>query len=187
MPFGTCACGRTGSLADPFPPGASCLKCEFIKTRGVKTVAEPGRQWILDAKADSGKPPLMTILHGWAPALKAVAEVSKYGYHKHTARARERLIAEGTSPADAAARVPYNNWRNGDPEVYGNSAMNHGIDEGVDGLYDPESGFLHEAHRAWNSLSRLTLLLLGGAPLRRPGVDPATTGSPPQKPGSSTA
>ncbi len=147
--------------------------------------ADDGKRWIMDAKADQGKPPMMTVLLGWAPALKALGEVSKYGFQKHTVPARERLMKSGVSAEGARARIPYNNWRNGDPDTYGNSAMNHGIDEGVDGLYDPSSGFLHEAHRAWNALSRLTLLLLQGIPLRRPV--PETTGSPPSRPPSSTA
>lgn len=121
----------------------------------------PGAQWIRDAKATEGKVPMFEILSGFAPALEAIARVSVMGYHKHTKRAREKLIAEeGATPKQAAAAIPYNNWQNGTPATYADAGARHFMAELLGELKPDDSEELHLTHRAWNVLAELTLVLL---------------------------
>lgn len=120
-----------------------------------------GSKWIQDAKRDEGKMRFYEILEGFAPALYEVAKVSNYGFHKHTKRARERLVTEnGLSDADARFAIPYNNWRNGSIDTYDNALLRHIVDRMRGESHAPDSELLHRAHEAWNSLAALTLYLV---------------------------
>lgn len=123
-------------------------------------VGNPGAAWIRDAKNSEGKPQTFDVLAGFALALKAVAEVSTYGYHKHTAPAREKLIREdGATKEQAEAAIPYNNWQNGTVSTYDNAQARHLLDRTSGEVRASDSGLLHRAHEAWNALAALTLEL----------------------------
>lgn len=125
-----------------------------------KPTAGPGSLWIRDAKDAEGKVPMFQILSGFAPALEAIARVSVMGYHKHTKRARERLIDdEGATPEQAAAAIPYNNWLNGTEETYLDALARHFVAEGLGEAKPADSEELHLTHLAWNALAALTLKL----------------------------
>lgn len=123
-------------------------------------VPNPGAAWIRDAKDASGKVPMYEILAGFAPALALVAQVSAYGYHKHTAKAREKLVEEeGATEAQAAAAIPYNNWLNGTVVTYDNAQMRHVLDRMKGYHFAEDSKMLHRAHECWNALAALTLYI----------------------------
>ncbi len=69
----------------------------------------------------------------------AVAEVSEFGARKYTWNGWE-------SVPDGAAR-------------YGDAEVRHICKAVVEGERDSDSGLLHAAHEAWNSLARLELIL----------------------------
>lgn len=104
------------------------------------------------AKLDAGKPKVMTGAIKYFPrALMAIAVISELGAEKYS----------------------WDGWRyvsNG-RERYDDAEGRHIAGESIDGLYDPKSHYLHAAHRAWNSLAYLELLLETGAPLRKEDDD----------------
>ena len=109
------------------------------------------------------------MLQGFALALQAVAEVSAYGYEKHTKRARERLIAEeGATQAEAEAAIPYNNWQNGNVRTYDNAMIRHILARMAGSTFAEDSNLRHRAHEAWNALAALSLELMAE---RRKGID----------------
>lgn len=94
------------------------------------------------AKLDRGKVEPSLVIHGFARALLAVAEVGTHGAHKYT-RDGWRQVEEGQ-------------YR------YTNAMFRHLLEEGVGETHDEDSGLLHAAHTAWNALARLELLLREG-------------------------
>lgn len=121
----------------------------------------PGAAWIRDAKNAEGKPRAFQVIQGFALALQAVAEVSTFGYHKHTAPAREKLIKdEGATPEQAAAAIPYNNWQNGSVETYDDALLRHILARGCGETHASDSKLRHRAHEAWNALAALTLEIM---------------------------
>lgn len=90
---------------------------------------EPG------AKNDKGKP-LAALLTGFSRALEAVVEVSTYGAAKYTRDGWQHV-------PDGAMRYKDAMWR-------------HLLKAGHEEL-DPESGFPHEFHAAWNLLAYIEL------------------------------
>lgn len=104
-------------------------------------------------KYDQGKAPVVQgFLHYFPRAIKAAAEISRYGKEKYEveyADAGWRSVPDGV-----------NRYTDGDGR--------HLVDEAIDGLYDPESGLLHAAHHLWNAAARLELMLREGVPLRDP-------------------
>lgn len=91
-------------------------------------------------KLDTGKAPVWQgVFQYFAKALKAVAEVSRYGKEKY--------------------KLEYSdiNWSrvDGAIERYSDAIARHTVDPFIDGPYDPESKLLHSAHRAWNALAVL--------------------------------
>lgn len=94
---------------------------------------EPG------AKLDGGKVRPELVMRGFANALWAVAEIGTYGAQKYT--------------DDGWEKVPDGFQR------YTDAMYRHLLREHQGEALDPESGFLHAAHTAWNALARLELLL----------------------------
>lgn len=95
-------------------------------------------------KYDENKIPVVQGLFNYFPrALRAVAEVSKYGKEKY--------------------QIPYSdeNWARVEDGLgrYDDALGRHTLAISVDGPLDPESGLLHRAHRAWNALASLELEL----------------------------
>jgi len=91
------------------------------------------------AKLDAGKNRLGLVLGGFSNALKAVGEVGTFGANKYTD----------------------NGWmhvKDGIPR-YTDAAFRHQLEELSGEVIDPETGFLHAAHFAWNSLARLELMI----------------------------
>lgn len=91
-------------------------------------------------KYDGGKAPIYRGALAYFPrALAAVAEVSAFGASKYKWRGWEN-VPDG-----------FNRYSDG--------LVRHLAEEGKGEVLDPDSGKLHAAHTAWNSLSRLELLL----------------------------
>jgi len=91
------------------------------------------------AKHDSGKPALFSVLRYFPRALTEVAKVNEHG----------------------AALHGWDTWQTIDnpQERYANAQLRHELAECLGEARDPDSGLLHAAHKAWNSLARLELLL----------------------------
>ena len=123
--------------------------------------SNPGAAWIRDAKNAEGKPRAFQVIQGFALALQAVAEVSTFGYHKHTAPAREKLIKdEGATPEQAAAATPYNHWQKRSVEPYDDALLRHILARGCGETHASDSKLRDRAHEAWNALAALTLELM---------------------------
>ena len=89
------------------------------------------------AKLDRGKL-LAGILQQWPRALTAVLEVATFGAQKYT-RGGWQYVPNGV-------------------ERYTDAMFRHLLKEPVEDT-DPDSGLAHDAHVAWNALSRLELRL----------------------------
>lgn len=111
---------------------------------------EPG------AKLDAGKNRLGLVLGGFSNALKAVGEVGTFGANKYTD----------------------NGWMHVNEGIprYTDAAFRHQLEELSGETIDPETGFLHAAHTAWNSLARLELMIRADieAGMDQPKPPPAT-------------
>jgi len=91
------------------------------------------------AKLDAGKPRPALVLGGFARALLEVSKVGTYGAVKYTE----------------------NGWMEVENGVnrYDDADLRHWLYEKVGQEEDPDTELLHAAHKAWNSLARLDLLL----------------------------
>jgi len=99
-----------------------------------KSPHEPG------AKLDAGKPCIYRGAIAYFPrAIETVAAVSTFGANKYAWRGWE-------SVPDGFNR-------------YSDAMVRHLIKEGTAEILDPDSGFLHAGHAAWNALARLEKLL----------------------------
>lgn len=99
-----------------------------------KAAHEPG------SKLDAGKAPIVSgVLQYFPRAIKAVAEVSAHGMEKYT----------------------WMGWKTVEDGIrrYNDAEGRHIIDEAMHGTVDTKSGLLHTAHRAWNALAILELVL----------------------------
>jgi hypothetical protein len=99
-----------------------------------KAAHEPG------SKLDAGKAPIVSgVLQYFPRAIKAVAEVSAHGMEKYT----------------------WMGWKTVEDGIrrYNDAEGRHIIDEAIHGTVDTKSGLLHTAHRAWNALAILELVL----------------------------
>lgn len=95
---------------------------------------EPG------AKLDAGKSPIRRGLIQYFPrACLAVAEVSEFGARKYAWKGWQ-TVPDGINR-------------------YGDAATRHSCKEEIEGLYDLETGKLHAAHEAWNTMARLELII----------------------------
>lgn len=91
-------------------------------------------------KYDGGKSPIYRGALSYFPrAISAVAEVSAFGASKYAWKGWES-VPDGF-------------------ERYSDAMVRHLAYEGQGEVLDPDSGLLHAAHAAWNSLARLELLL----------------------------
>ncbi len=90
-------------------------------------------------KDDGAKAPIQQGFLDYFPrAVKAVAEISKYGFDKYGAWGGWVSVPDGE-------------------RRYDNACARHTVDRVKDGPLDPESGLLHRAHRAWNAMATLEL------------------------------
>jgi hypothetical protein len=94
---------------------------------------EPG------VKLDQGKNRLGLVLGGFPRALKAVGEIGTFGAEKYT--------------DDGWKSVPDGEAR------YTDALLRHLLADFEGEKLDPESGYTHAAHTAWNALARLELVL----------------------------
>ena len=93
------------------------------------------------AKFDAGKNRLGLVLGEFARALEQVGEVGTFGAGKYT--------------PGGWVTVP-----NG-IERYTDAMLRHYMQEAKGEVLDAQTGLLHAAHQAWNSLARLDLILRG--------------------------
>lgn len=93
---------------------------------------EPG------AKLDSGKPLAGLMIHDFAKALLAVAEVTTYGAMKYS-ESGWKCVPKGI-------------------KRYRDARMRHILMGDIEEL-DAESGLMHDAHVAWNALAILQMKL----------------------------
>jgi hypothetical protein len=100
-------------------------------------------------KHDAGKSPVMRGCFQYFPrALKAIADISAFGYEKYKEWDGWRRVADGLGR-------------------YSDAVGRHLLAETSEGLYDPESNLLHAAHAAWGACARLEKMLEDGTPLRK--------------------
>jgi len=118
----------------------ACGSCEALRRVGVEgraNAAAAGNTM----KLDGGKTPIFRGLIMYFPrALRAVADISAYGYEKY------KEWGGWVRVEDAQAR-------------YTDALARHFINEQIEGPLDPESKLRHAAHAAWNALARLELAL----------------------------
>jgi len=91
------------------------------------------------AKLDAGKLRPATVFQMFSRALREVAKVGTYGIEKYSVGGWQEVPEGRTRYADAEMRHLLSIW---------------GGEE-----HDKESGLLHEAHKAWNTLAQLELRL----------------------------
>lgn len=107
-------------------------------------------------KFDTGKAPVFQGFESYFPlAIIAVANVSKYGAEKYSVAYSDK------------------NWKrvdSADARYKDGEGRHKLLPETTEGLYDAESHLLHAAHKAWNSMATLQLLLEAGTPLRDPAA-----------------
>lgn len=96
------------------------------------------------AKLDAGKIRPALVLGGFSLALTEVTKVGTFGAEKYTDK--------------GWMEVPDGEQR------YSEAALRHWLKEAEGEKFDPDSGLLHAAHRAWNDLARLELMLRGAKP-----------------------
>lgn len=92
---------------------------------------EPG------AKVDAGKPRVSLVYDAMPRALWHVAEVGTFGAQKYTDNGWQEV-------PNAIGR-------------YRDAMYRHQMKRAAGELVDPDSGFLHSAHEAWNALAILEL------------------------------
>ena len=91
-------------------------------------------------KYDAGKTPIYQGVIDYFPrAINAVAGISAFGASKYAWKGWEG-VDDG-----------YNR--------YSNAMHRHELYKAIQGLYDDDSGLLHDAHFAWGALARLELFL----------------------------
>jgi hypothetical protein len=93
----------------------------------------------MGAKLDEGKPRMDMVLGGFARALIEVAKVGTFGARKY---------ADGSW-----VHVPNGIQR------YADAGMRHHMDRARGEIYDSQTKLDHAAHKAWNALAELDLIL----------------------------
>lgn len=138
---GETVCKSCGSSWPSAPPGYihKCGWCGVIMTKEfTNDAAEDISKGAI--KYDGGKSPIFRGCLSYFPrAMEAVAAVSAFGASKYAWKGWES-VPDG-----------YNR--------YSDALVRHLTYEGKGEVLDPDSGLLHAAHSAWNSLARLELLL----------------------------
>ena len=134
--------GMYSVLKTPNEPQV-CPKCESKKGSGPSNEFDPTGAEAHEpgAKLDGGKT-LAGVLSDFSLALQAVAEVGTHGARKYSRGGWQ-------SVPDALTRYKDAEWRH---------LLKSRHEE-----YDPDSGLLHDAHKAWNVLAQLELRLRGDA------------------------
>ena len=111
----------------------------------------------MDKKYDTGKPMVGLMKQDFHLALIAVAEVTSYGVKKYNQPGSWRTVENATRRyVDALGR--------------------HDL-QGTHELCCPESGLTHLAHRAWNALATLQLMLEEREEGRKDVEDVASNGT----------
>lgn len=151
LPSGICACGmimrapkteieqRADEVLREIDPMRSYT--EAMEKKSIENLKEAGRKY------DGDKSPVFQGLFQYFPrALKAVADISKYGAGKYNVPYRDK------------------NWERVDDAVnrYGDALSRHILDHFIDGHHDPESTLRHFAHVAWNALAVLEMMIREG-------------------------
>lgn len=106
-------------------------------------------------KLDQGKTDPTYLAEYFPRALLAIADICDYGFKKYGARG-------GWKKVDRAY------------ERYSAAHARHDLAPAIEGSFDLESHFLHVAHRAWNALAVLELMLERGVPLRHIPEEPTS-------------
>jgi uncharacterized protein involved in copper resistance len=88
-------------------------------------------------KHDTGKPRVALVLNDFALALLEVSKVGTFG----------------------AAKYAEHNWLGLDISRIEDAKARHSLLDASGEKVDPETGYLHAAHEAWNALARLELIL----------------------------
>ncbi|SRR6266404_895306 len=102
-------------------------------------------------KFDAGKAPIAQAFIAYFPrAIQAVANISAFGAKKYNVHYSDQ------------------NWSrvDGGPGRYEDALARHSKDHLQGELYAQDSKLLHAAHRAWNALATLELILRAGTPER---------------------
>ena len=132
----------------PAKPKDTCPDSGKPCTNQCGNVCLPG------VKHDTAKPRPTLIIHSMARAVDAVVAVGEYGARKY---------------AD-------DNWIKVDnaERRYTDAMHRHDLAIGRGETHDPESGHLHAAHRAWNALAALDIILrkANDTPTKTPGAQP---------------
>lgn len=140
-------CEETGNPCGNGCEGA-CVVRAFIATTpkpdkcpdsGKPCTNQCGNVCLPGVKHDTAKPRPTLIIHTMARAVDAVVAVGEYGARKY---------------AD-------DNWIKVDnaERRYTDAMHRHDLAIGRGETHDPESGHLHAAHRAWNALAALDIIL----------------------------
>lgn len=130
-------CDKTGNPCEHSCEGA-CVRLAILDTIKPKPDACPD-SGLPGVKHDTAKPRPTLIIHSMARAVDAVVAVGEYGARKY---------------AD-------DNWIKVDnaERRYTDAMHRHDLAIGRGETHDPESGHLHAAHRAWNALAALDIIL----------------------------
>jgi hypothetical protein len=102
-------------------------------------IEEEEEETLPDKKYDQGKPLVGQMKKDFPKALLGVADIARYGVEKYKAPGSWRKVP------DALNR-------------YEDALGRHDLMKGYED-YDDESGYLHAAHRAWNALATLEMIL----------------------------
>lgn len=104
-------------------------------------------------KFDAGKAPVAQGFDAYFPKAKAaVANISRFGKEKYNVEYADK---NWTRVEGGAARYEDALARHSDAHLGGE-------------LYADDSRLLHAAHRAWNAMATLELMLSGGVPEQKP-------------------
>lgn len=91
------------------------------------------------AKLDAGKPRASLVLDGFALALLEVAKVGTFGANKYSD----------------------NGWKQVENAIprYSDASYRHQLAKASGETHDKETGLMHQAHKAWNELAVLNLMI----------------------------
>ena len=121
------------------PEPIDFAKANKVHTSGVERDPHGKDANETGAKLDAGKNRLGLVIRGFARALWAVGEVGTIGAKKYTDNGWMEV-------PDGIAR-------------YDDAEFRHVLKEAMGEKYDNDTELLHAAHRAWNSLAILELML----------------------------
>lgn len=130
------ALGASEAPGSTYPP-SKFPRALYGASKALETASPIGGN-----KYDQGKHRAGLVLGGFANALIEVSKVGTFGAEKYS--------EDGWLYVDNAQ------------ERYTDAMLRHHLDDARGEALDKESGLLHAAHRAWNALAVLELMLLDG-------------------------